>query len=61
MFEERTGIVINQICILVVTEDGVVQEFVKDKTEYLPMLTDTIKEWEEKNEMVTSTDINQSV
>lgn len=61
MFEERTGIEINQICILVVTEDGVVQEFVKDKTEYLPMLTDTIKEWEEKNEMVTSTDINQSV
>ena len=61
MFEERTGIAINQICILVVTEDGVVQEFVKDKTEYLPMLTDTIKEWEEKNEMVTSTDIAQSV
>ena len=61
MFEERTGIEINQICILVVTEDGVVQEFVKDKTEYLPMLTDTIKEWEEKNEMVTSTDIAQSV
>ena len=60
MFEERTGIEINQICILVVTEDGVVQEFVKDKTEYLPMLTDTIKEWEEKNEMVISTDIAQS-
>ena len=47
--------------ILVVTEDGVVQEFVKDKTEYLPLLSDTIKEWEEKNEMVTSTDIAQSV
>ena len=58
MFEERTGIEINQICILVVTEDGVVQEFVKDKTEYLPLLSDTIKEWEEKNEMVTSTDID---
>ena len=61
MFEERTGIEINQICILVVTEDGVVQEFVKEKTEYLPLLSDTIKEWEEKNEMVTSTDIAQSV
>ena len=61
MFEERTGIEINQICILVVTEDGVVQEFVKDKTEYIPLLSDTIKEWEEKNEMVTSTDIAQSV
>ena len=43
------------------TEDGVVQEFVKNKTEYLPMLTDTIKEWEEKNEMVFSTDINATV
>ena len=36
MFEERTGHAINQIVILVVTEDGVVQEFVKDKGEYLP-------------------------
>ena len=61
MFEERTGIKINQVVILVVTEDGVVQEFVKNKTEYLPMLTDTIKEWEEKNEMVFSTDINATV
>ena len=61
MFEERTGIAIDQICILVVTEDGVVQEFVKNKAEYLPMLTDTIKEWEEKNEMVLSTNINAAV
>ena len=61
MFEERTGIEINQVAILVVTEDGVVQEFVKNKTEYLPMLTDTTKEWEEKNEMVFSTDINATV
>ena len=61
MFEERTGIAIDQVVILVVTEDGVVQEFVKNKTEYLPMLTDTIKEWEEKNEMVSSININESV
>ena len=61
MFEERTGITIDQICILVVTEDGIVQEFVKNKAEYLPMLTDTIKEWEEKNEMVLSTNINAAV
>ena len=40
MFEERTGIEINQIVILVVTEDGVVQEFVKDKGEYIPMLVE---------------------
>jgi len=61
MFEERTGIAINQICILVVTEDGIVQEFVKNKTKYLPLLTDAIKEWEEKNEMVFSTNINAAV
>ena len=29
MFEERTGKSIDQIVILVVTEDGVVQEFIK--------------------------------
>jgi genome maintenance exonuclease 1 len=51
MFEERTGIVINQICILVVTQDGVVQEFVKDKKEYLPLLIETISQWEERNEI----------
>ena len=35
MFEERTGIQINQIVILVVTEDGQVQEFIKQKQQYL--------------------------
>tara|TARA_B100000035_G_scaffold145718_1_gene124080 strand:- start:4204 stop:4911 length:708 start_codon:yes stop_codon:yes gene_type:complete len=58
MFEERTGIEINQIVILVVTEDGVVQEFVKDKGEYLPMLVEAIddftSDWEKENEMVHS-------
>ena len=58
MFEERTGIEINQIVILVVTEDGVVQEFVKDKGEYLPMLVEAIDDfttdWEKENEMVSS-------
>ena len=48
MFEERTGIAIDQVVILVVTEDGVVQEFVKNKTEFLPLLSDVIKEWKEK-------------
>ena len=61
MFEERTGIAINQVVILVVTEDGVVQEFVKNKTEYLPLLSDVIKEWKVKNEMVSSTNINAAV
>ena len=58
MFEERTGIEINQIVILVVTEDGVVQEFVKDKGEYIPMLVEAIddftSDWEKENEMVHS-------
>ena len=58
MFEERTGIAINQIVILVVTEDGVVQEFVKDKGEYIPMLVEAIddftSDWEKENEMVHS-------
>ena len=49
MFEERTGITIDQVVILVVTEDGVVQEFVKNKKEYLPLLSDVIKEWKVKN------------
>ena len=35
MFEERTGTPIEQIVILVVTEDGQVQEFIKKKHEYL--------------------------
>ena len=34
-----------------VTQDGVVQEFVKDKKEYLPLLIETISQWEERNEI----------
>ena len=58
MFEERTGIEINQICILVVTQDGVVQEFVKDKKEYLPLLIETITQWEKKNEIYINSTTN---
>lgn len=54
MFEERTGLPINQIVILVVTEDGVVQEFIKDKSDYLPLLVESIDNftmaWEKENE-----------
>jgi genome maintenance exonuclease 1 len=54
MIEERTGIEINQIVILVVTEDGLVQEFVKDKNDYLQDLVETIdlftEEWLKENE-----------
>ena len=45
MFEELTGQPINQIVILVVTENGTVQEFIKDKQEYLPLLEETLEEW----------------
>ena len=54
MFEERTGIEINQIVILVVTEDGLVQEFVREKHNYLEPLIETIdmftEQWEKENE-----------
>ena len=45
MYEERTGKPIDQIVILVVTEDGVVQEFIKEKHDYLPMLGEVIGEF----------------
>lgn len=55
MFEERTGIAINQIVILVVTEDGNVTPFVKQKSDYLPLLVQAIdnftSEWEKENEV----------
>ena len=50
MFEERTGIKTEQVVILVVTEDGTVQEFIKNKHDYLPMLEETVTEWSEQNE-----------
>ena len=48
MFQERTGINIDQVIILVVTEDGSVQEFIKDKSDYIEPLKTSIHEWEEK-------------
>ena len=50
MFEERTKIKIDQVVILVVTEDGTVQEFVKSKQDYLPMLEESMNEWSKSNE-----------
>ena len=45
MYEERTGVPTDQIIILVVTEDGQVQEFIKSKQEYLPLLEESINEF----------------
>ena len=59
MFEEQTGTPIEQIVILVVTEDGVVQEFVKNKYDYIPLLVEFIdnftKDWEEENDEIDRT------
>ena len=54
MFQERTGINIDQVIILVVTEDGEVQEFIKDKSDYITPLRDTIVLWGEQNEIPTA-------
>ena len=50
MFSELTGIDISQVVILVVTEDGTVQEFIKDKSDFLDDLKDSVAEWEKQNE-----------
>ena len=49
MFEELTGIPTNQVVILVVTVDGTVQEFVKQKSDYIDLLVDAISDWREQN------------
>ena len=61
MFGERTGIIVNQVVILVVTEDGTVQEFVKQKHDYLDSLTQTIQEWRDKNEISNSNHDDRAV
>ena len=50
MFSEMTGIDTNQVVILVVTEDGTVQEFIKEKGDYLDALESSVTEWGKRNE-----------
>jgi genome maintenance exonuclease 1 len=45
MYEEWFGTPISQIVILIVTEDGAVQIFKKDKSSYLPLLQPAIDEF----------------
>ena len=52
MFQELTGKEIIQIVVLVVTEDGTVQEFIKYKSDYTHLLVDALSEWREQNEEV---------
>ena len=49
MYEERFSQTIDQVVILIVTEDGAVQTFIKDKKDYLPLLKMAIKDFNEKN------------
>jgi genome maintenance exonuclease 1 len=56
MFHARTGIEVSQVVILVVTEDGTVQEFVKEKTPYISLLKEAIEDWRAKNEVSSSVD-----
>ena len=50
MFTELTGIDVSQVVILVVTEDGTVQEFIKEKGDFLDALKDSVAEWNKQNE-----------
>ena len=50
MYEERFNQEINQVVILIVTEDGAVQSFIKDKKDYLPLLKPAIEEFNKDNE-----------
>ena len=54
MFHARTGIDIQQVVILVVTEDGSVQEFVKDKEQYIDLLNESLADWRNQNETPTN-------
>ena len=48
MFKERTGQTVDKLVILVVTQDGTVQEFIKEKKEYNELLDSSLKEWYSK-------------
>ena len=50
MFTELTGIDISQVVILVVTEDGTVQEFIKQKGDFLDAIHNSVAEWRKQNE-----------
>ena len=53
MYEERYSQSIDQVVILIVTEDGAVQTFTKEKKDYLPLLKTAIKEFNKENETNT--------
>ena len=48
--DKLNPLAINQIAILIVTEDGTVQNFVKDKKDYIPLLQPAIDDFWEKQD-----------
>jgi hypothetical protein len=48
MYEEQYGQSIEQIVILIVTEEGATQTFIKNKKDYLPLLKPAIEEFHRK-------------
>ena len=48
MYEEQYGQPIDQIVILIVTEEGATQTFIKNKKDYLPLLKPAIEEFHKK-------------
>ncbi len=48
MYEEQYGQPIDQIVILIVTEEGATQTFIKNKNDYLPLLKPAIEEFNRK-------------
>mgnify|MGYP000751830815 CR=1 FL=1 len=48
MYEEQYGQPIDQIIILIVTEEGATQTFIKNKKDYLPLLKPAIEEFHKK-------------
>ena len=48
MYEEQYGQPIDQIVILIVTEEGATQTFIKNKKDYLPLLEPAIEEFHRK-------------
>lgn len=46
MWQERTGIAVSQIVILISCEDGIVQEIIRNTNEFVPLLKNAIDKYE---------------
>ena len=50
MYEERSGIKVDQIVTLIACQSGEPQIFIKNPSDYVPLLVDYIKEYRERND-----------